>query len=728
LLFPLEAVGQVPIPVKGGEKMNARLTRRHFLMFVGIGTLSAIVSSCAPTAPQPTPTAPVVELTKLLETPAAEPKTKPGSLFNKDEYESLTGVKIEQYNEAPMLADQVKAGKLPPVSERLPKNPIVAVPWNEIGQYGGTLRWDEFTVGYDHYCRHITNVQAALRDASESTYYNAGPSAPDPAKPFLFESWSQNQEATEFVLKIREGMKWSDGTEVTTEDVRFRVEDELMNEELTPQPPLWLRWNPERKGITTKVEYLDRYTFKLTFAMPYGAFVNQELREVSWGAVSNFLAPSHFYKKFHKKYTDIKEILPEMEKHGYKTEEEWANFYNAIAYANLGDSGGYYPHLYAKELPVLYPWVVSEIYPDSSVLFVRNPYFYAIDPAGNQLPYIDCLKRQFVSTKEMVNLDIIAGKVDTQGQFIRIDDYPLFKENEAKGSYRAIPVRAWQHHVLIYWVNPAVKDEKLAAAFSQFEFRKALSIALDRNHINQAVFKGLGIPAQFAPPRGTPLYSEELSNFAAEYNPEEAKKLLEDLGYRDVNGDGYREAPDGSEFVIQILYYEVTPAATPGVQLAQKYWGDIGLKVDAKQMEGLTFWQYQGANEVAMSVWWANGPDFGDGAFIGMGVNVPMWRQWYNTGGEKGVEPPDWAKRIMRIQEERLIVASDEERRRLDAEGWELLVKNLIIIGTVEGPKNPLILNSGLGNVEYGFDKNFVAPTYWEWAFQWYYKNPERRR
>ncbi len=659
--------------------------------------------------------------------PAPAAGIQPGSLFNKDEYEQVAGVKIEKYNEAPSLAARVAAGELPPVEERLPANPIVAVPWNEIGAYGGVIRWDEFTVGYDHYNRHILNVQSALRNASETTYYNAGLAAPDPAKPWLFESWSQNADATEFTLTIRKGMKWSDGVEVTTEDVRFRVEDELLNPDLTPLPPTWLRWNPEKKEVTTKVEYLDKYTFKLTFAMPYGAFINQELREVSWGSVANFLAPAHFYKQYHKKYTDIKDILPAMEERGFKAEEEWPNFYNAIAYNNLGDAGGYYPHPYATRLPVLYPWVVKEVLPDTSVIYERNPYFYVIDPAGNQLPYLEGLKRQFISSKEMMNLDIIAGKVDVQGQFIKIDDFPLFKQNEAAGNYNAIPVRAWQHHVLIYWVNPEVKDEKVAAAFKELEFRKALSIALDRNHINEAVFKGLATPAQFAPPMGTPLYDENLSKFAAEYDPEGAKAILDKLGYKDVDGDGFREAPDGSKFVIPILYYEVTPAATPGVQLATQYWGDIGLKVDAKAMEGLTFWQFQGSNEAAASVWWANGPDFGDGAFVGMGVSVPMWRQWYNTKGERGVKPPDWAIRIMEIQEERLVV-SPEERLKLDAEGWKLLVENLMIIGTAENPKNPLILSKDLGNVEYGFDKNFVAPTYWEWAFQWYYKNPARRQ
>lgn len=676
--------------------------------------------------PKPTEQAPAAEA-PAAESPTTQAKVAPGSLHNKDEYEALTGTKIEKYHEAPSLAEAVAAGKLPPVEQRLPENPVVAVPWNEVGEYGGAIRWDEYTVGYDHYMRHIGNSQIALRDASETTYYNAGPSAPDPAKPFIVEGWTQNADATEFTIKLRKGLKWSDGVEVTTDDWKFHIEDELLNPDLVPMPPEWLRWNPDRKEVTTKVEFPDKYTVKITFAMPYGSFINQQFRENSWGAWGSFMAPAHYFKQFHTKYTDIEKILPRMAERGFKTAEEWPNFYTSIWVAGLGDSGPYYIHPYAKELPVLYPWIVDEVREDGSATLKRNPYYYVIDPAGNQLPYLDNLRRQFISTKEQMNLDIIAGKVDVQGQFIKIDDFTLFKDNEDKGNYNAIPTRAWQHHVLIYWLNPVVTDTLIAAALNNLEFRRALSIALDREQINEAVFRGLGIPAQFAPPIGTPLYDEALSRNAAEYDPEGAKAILDNLGYKDTDGDGFREAPDGSKFIIPILYYQVTPAADAGVQFAIQYWGDVGLKVETKQVEGLTFWQSQGANEVAISVWWANGPDFGDGAFISGGVNAPLWSQWYNTNGERGVEPPAWYKRIRDIQTERLRVPTVEEQRALDAEGWKLLNENLFIIGTVEGAKNPLILSKDLGNVEYGFDKNFVSPTYWEWAFQWYYKNPARR-
>jgi hypothetical protein len=144
-------------------------------------------------------------------------------------------------------------------------------------------------------------------------------------------------------------------------------------------------------------------------------------------------------------------------------------------------------------------------------------------------------------------------------------------------------------------------------------------------------------------------------------------------------------------------------------------------------MEGSTFWQFQGSNEVTGSIWWANGPDFTDGAFIGMNVNTPIWLRWRNTNGEEGVEPPDWVKRIWEIQDERLQVADEDERLALDAEGWKLLVENLAIIGAVEGAKNPLILSQDFGNAEYGFDKEFVGPTYMENVLQFYFKSEDRR-
>ena len=678
-------------------------------------------------APEPTkePEKPA-EPTATAESAPAETTSKvaPGSIWNKDEFETRSGTAIAKYNEAPMLAEQVAAGKLPPVEERLPKNPLVAVPWNEVGEYGGVIRHDEYSVGYDHYSRHFNNVYGFYFDASETKFYNAGLAGE--LKPHVFESVQKFADGKEYVFKIREGLRWSDGVEVTTEDVKFRVEDELLNTDLSPLAPTWMRWNKDKKDVTTKVEVLDPYRFKVTFSEPYGAFVEQ-VGINSWVSYGQFMTPSHFYKKYHIKYADKTELLKVMNEKGFKEEKDWANFYNSFKVDQLGDTGGYLANPFYKELPVLYPWVVKEVKEDGSAIYERNPYFWIVDSAGNQLPYADYHKRQFINSKETMNLDILAGKVDMQGMFTKIDDYTLYKENEDKGNYNVIPAKAWQHHVLIYWWNPLVTDEKVSKALSNLEFRKALSMALDRDQINEAVFKGLGTPAQFAPPSGTTIADPALTGFAAQYDPDAAMAILDELGYKDTDGDTFRETPEGEALILPITYYQVTPAADAGVQMAETYWEAIGLNVESKQVEGQLFWKIQGANEAAISVWWANGPDFGDGAFISMGVSAPLWTQWWNSNGEKGAQPPDWFVRIRQIQDERLMVSSEEERNKLDAEGWKLLVDNLVVIGTVENVKVPIILSKDLGNVEYGFDKSFVVPTYLEWSFQWYFKNPARR-
>ena len=79
--------------------------------------------------------------------------------YNLDDFQQRTGSIISPFKEAPLLQKRVQAGALPPVAERLPENPLVMVPWEDIGRYGGHLKYTEFTIGYDHYLRHLNEAQ-----------------------------------------------------------------------------------------------------------------------------------------------------------------------------------------------------------------------------------------------------------------------------------------------------------------------------------------------------------------------------------------------------------------------------------------------------------------------------------------------------------------------------------------------------------------------------------------
>ena len=659
---------------------------------------------------------------------------KPGTLWNYNDYLKNGGTKISNFSESPILSQRVKSGELPRITERLPDEPIVGIQSNETCKYGGHIICDDYTNNYDHYLRHILNIGLLYHDASEEMGYGSGIGTPAVTKPFVFKSMTPNKDFTEWRISLHKGMKWSDGVEVTSEDIRFRLEDEQYNKDLNssiPGRPPFLDWGGE-----IKVQIIDNYSVLVKFKQPM-ASLPKFMRLQGWpGHTWWALTPSHFMKKFHKKYTNIDEIFADMQKSGFEKKEDWANYYKSFWITTFGDSGAYSNNPKRFEYPVLYPWIWKKGGADGNFTLERNPYFWLVDTDGNQLPYLDELRRRFIPDSELMNTDIIAGKVDVQGQFIKFEDMPLYKENEEKGNYNAIPVRAWQHHLLIAWLNPGCANENVSKALNHLDFRKALSHAINRDQVNEAMFFGLADVGQFAPPKGTYHFKQNLKDYAAKYDVEKAKSLLANLGYKDVNGDGYVENPDGSEFLFPLDFYEVTPTAVKGASLFTNYWKAIGINVLAKQYDGGVYWSdLMPNNKVCSAVWWSNGTDASDGAFIGMSISIPSWYNWYkNVQGKAGMwvdtipakAPPDWAKRTLELHSQRM-GASDKEMINIDAELWDKTVKNLHIIGTAENVKNPLILSKSLGNVEYGFDKNYLATTYWEWSWQWYHKDSNRR-
>jgi peptide/nickel transport system substrate-binding protein len=149
-------------------------------------------------------------------------KIVPGEYYNLTDYERLTGKKITKFNEAPMLKEMVEKGLLPPVEERLPKNPVVVTPYEEIGQYGGTWRRVWFGLPDQPNVDKIAVEKLVMFDKTGGVIL-----------PNILEEWQVSSDGKTFVFKIREGLKWSDGVPVTTEDVRFWYEDILLDENLT---------------------------------------------------------------------------------------------------------------------------------------------------------------------------------------------------------------------------------------------------------------------------------------------------------------------------------------------------------------------------------------------------------------------------------------------------------------------------------------------------------------
>ena len=199
-----------------------------------------------------------------------------------------------QFREAPMLAELVAAGKLPPVDERLPLQPKVSneMPPSQlafqVGRYGGTLRTLSPRAEWD------TDVYVFTNEPLINTTGIMG----EEITGNICDSFQVNADQTEFTFHLREGIKWSDGEPVTTEDVRFAYDDVLMNEELTVRPPSWLKSGNSADGTPVALKVLDDYTWTYTFDQPYGGFL-MVLAISGWRNYADLLKPSHFLKPFH---------------------------------------------------------------------------------------------------------------------------------------------------------------------------------------------------------------------------------------------------------------------------------------------------------------------------------------------------------------------------------------------------------------------------------------------
>src|SRR5215470_18543360 len=203
--------------------------------------------------------------------------------------------------EAPQLAELVKAGKLPPVQERIGQDPLVVKPLREIGKYGGTWRRG-FTGPFDTSNGH----RAAQNDKLLYYDYTGTKLVPNIAR-----AWEVSADGKVTTLQLRRGMKWSDGAPFTADDFMFWFQDVYSNTELNPVPLTVMTIN----GKPITFEKVDQTTIRLVAPEAYYA-LPIVLASV-WGighharfgrdALGGF-APTHYLRQFHPKYASKDDI------------------------------------------------------------------------------------------------------------------------------------------------------------------------------------------------------------------------------------------------------------------------------------------------------------------------------------------------------------------------------------------------------------------------------------
>jgi len=571
----------------------------------------------------------------------------------------IGSIEIKEFNEAPELRVKVAAGEIPSVEKRLPEEPLVVEPAEEIGEYGGTWRWmrvspNELWAFFEYEAKE--NLVRYSPDFKKIF--------PNVAKDF---KWSEDGKTVTFYL--RKGMKWSDGAPFTADDFVFWYEDIILNDELTPAKPGWLRVGKE----LGKLEKIDAYTFKITFAQPYGVFTE---KLSGWWAPLLY-APKHYLKQFHPKYTPMEKIKEMMKKEGF---DRWT--------ALFGSKNTRHDN---PELPVITAWHVIDPMIKPLQRAVRNPYYWKIDTEGNQLPYINRIQSGLVSDAETLRLKAIAGDIDFQYRRIQLSrSYTLAKEYEKKGDYRIWAMISPSSNMYTILLNYTHKDPVLRKLFWDKRFRIALSIAINRDEMNAlSDQKGFGTPSQVVPAPGSVWYDEELAKLYTEYDPEKANKILDEIGLKWDKKQQYRLRPDGKE--LKILINSSSRYDCPEMaELIKGYWQKIGINAALKPLSDELFTMRKEAADYDVLSSYVNAgypgwlPTSSSTLWpIDQTYHTAKWGFWYATGGKSGEEPPAIVKHLRELYDEAVKTTSSEKRIELIKEAVKINVENLLQIGVV---------------------------------------------
>ncbi|MEJ1971777.1 MAG: ABC transporter substrate-binding protein [Lacunisphaera sp.] len=398
--------------------------------------------------------------------------------------------------ESPVLNELVRAGRLPPVAARTGSEPIVLGGVDGLGRYGGT--WERVAASdFD-----VATIGSLL------SYANLVRWSPEgyPVVPHIAKSWEISPDYRAFTFHLRQGMRWSDGVPVTADDFVYWYEMEV--KELGVPPPDVLRY----QGEVARLEKIDDFTIRFTFQRPYALFIERlaSVRTTPGSSIADYCTPAHYLRPFHPKVGDQELIARTMRQLNVPTPralymrlKEWKN----------------------PEHPRLWPWILRSATESAPYVFVRNPYFPAVDPAGNQLPYLDRLVME-VRPQELFGLTAASGQVSMQDRYIRYDDHVLLTSEARRNGYE---VYHWYSGlrspftifpVLNRVADPARPDTVWKhQLLNERRFRQALSLALNRQDIIDALFNGQSTPAQLDPGPESEFHSPKLFRSFTQHDP-----------------------------------------------------------------------------------------------------------------------------------------------------------------------------------------------------------------
>ncbi|HKG84190.1 MAG TPA: ABC transporter substrate-binding protein [Beijerinckiaceae bacterium] len=584
----------------------------------------------------------------------------------------------QSYVETPLFAERVGKGELPPVAQRLPKEPLVvdlAAKGRSIGRPGG----------------EVTSLVARGRDIrymSVQSYARlVGYTEKLALEPDLLAKL-ENENDQIFTFRLRDGHRWSDGHPFTTDDFRYYWEDVAHNPEISPAGiPEFMMLD----GKPPRFEILDERTVRYSWDKPNPRFLSQLA-----GPREPFLyRPAHYLKQFHTKYANKGKLEDIAKKQKLKS---WAALHNRMddMFENTN-----------PDLPTLQGWRVMNAAPATRFTFERNPYYHRVDATGQQLPYIDRVIFD-VAAGGLMAAKANAGETDLLSRGLSMSDIPILKEGEHAKGYRTLLWLYARGSELALYPNLNTADPVWRTLNRDVRFRRALSLGIDRRTLNNALLFGLGREGNNTILEESALFSPELRSKYAQYDPAEASRLLDEIGLTKRNGAGIRLLPDGRELEIIVETDGEGGFIVDGLTLITEFWREIGIKLFVKPQDRTILRNRAYAGMTVMVA--AQGLDLAVptakmaptelAPMIQTFYAWPKWGQYVETKGKTGeaCDVPE-AKHLLALYERWMATADETVHEQVWREMLANHAENQWSIGTLAGAFQPIVARNGLVNI-----------------------------
>lgn len=584
--------------------------------------------------------------------------------------------------ESPILAELVKEGELPPVEERVGSEPLVLDGIDGIGNYGGTWHRVANSPG-------DTNVMTFRLGGTLLVRWSP---MGYPIRPHIAKGWSVSDDNREWTFYLRKGSRWSDGHPVTVDDIIYWWEKEIIA--LEYQMPIWMQ--PSGKPGT--IEKVDDHTVVFRFPEPNGTFLE--------GLATNgkVLSPKHYLEQYHP--IDGNQELIEAAKKATGIDLARTVYSTLTNYRN-------------PELPSLSPWIYQTYQTTPPESFVRNPYFFAVDAEGNQLPYVDRILFEVKSPK-LIPIAAANGEITMQGRSLNFTDYTLLMENRERGDYEVYHWFNATRSNFTLWPNinrrvfPGDSESKWKAELLQNKnFRKALSIAINRQEIVDALYGGFGEPSQLEPGPSSDFHDPELGKSYTAFDPERANQMLDEIGLAERDSEGMRTFPDGSRMT---WYLDFTGAIGEGpLQFIVDDWERVGVRAIHRERSRPLFAKEKSGLLHDFTVWYGESefnPVVQPRSFVPVNTEshfAPAYGRWYEEGGMYGSEgdefggkePPEGGpiRQAMLLLEEVKKIRDTEQQVELFRKIFDINKENLWSISISTPPPSLMVVKNGFRNV-----------------------------